>query len=178
MLSRELLSQLEDYLTESLAPSARYQRAAACDAEFAAEMSAPFPSAAKSAETGDLDDYIARNKSDDSFSRHLLALIDQKGLTDVAVYKAAGIDRRHFSKIRGNIGYRPGKATALALCFALGSPLAEAEALLVLAGYSLSSSDTADLIVRFCLERHIYDLIEVNEALDYFGQKPIGVPAQ
>ena len=44
-----------------------------------------------------------------------------------------------------------------------------------MAGYSLSNSDTGDLVVKFCIERKIYDLIEVNEALDYFGQKLLGV---
>ena len=47
--------------------------------------------------------------------------------------------------------------------------------MLELAGYSLSNSDTGDLVIKFCIEKEIYDLIDVNEALDYFGQKGIGV---
>jgi hypothetical protein len=51
----------------------------------------------------------------------------------------------------------------------------QVDELLGLAGYSLSSSDTGDLIVKFCIEKGIYDLMEVNDALVYFGVKALGV---
>ena len=89
-------------------------------------------------------------------------------------YKRAGIDRRHFSKIRCDRYYQPKKPTAIALCLALELNLEETMELLGMAGYSLSSSDTGDLVVKFCIERGIYDLIEVNTALNYFGQKLLG----
>jgi hypothetical protein len=30
-----------------------------------------------------------------------------------------------------------------------------------------------DLVIKFCFERKIYDINDVNLALDYFGLKPI-----
>ncbi|MCW3490678.1 hypothetical protein [Dethiobacter alkaliphilus] len=49
----------------------------------------------------------------------------------------------------------------------------EADKLLSAAGYSLSESDTFDLVIQFCLEKRIYDLHSINQALDYFSLKPL-----
>lgn len=122
-----------------------------------------------------IEDYIKRNKNDETFSTLLLKHIDRLGVSDADIYKAAGIDRRHFSKIRNNRDYRPKKQTALSLCLALKLDKQQTDELLELAGYSLSTSETADLIIMFCIEKGIYDLMDVNEALDYFGQKALGV---
>ena len=117
-----------------------------------------------------VDNYIQQNKTDQTFQSALFAFIDGKGLTDSAIYKSANIDRRHFSKIRSNPTYRPKKQTVLSLCFALHLTKAEAEELLTLAGYTLSPSNIADLIVQFFFEKKRYSLEEVNEALLHFSQ--------
>ena len=106
-----------------------------------------------------------------TFQQSLFALIDEKGMKDSAVYKKADVDRRLFSKIRADAAYHPSKSTAIKLCLALELDMVSAEELLEKAGYCLSLSDTADLVVRYCIEHKIYKLLEVNEALDYFGQE-------
>lgn len=123
----------------------------------------------------DLEEYIRRTRNEETFSTKLLKYIDSTGLSDADIYKKAGIDRRHFSKIRCDRNYRPKKSTVIALCLALELKLEQAEELLGLAGYYLSRSDTSDLIVRFCIENGKHDLADVNEALVYFGMKTIGV---
>jgi hypothetical protein len=70
--------------------------------------------------------------------------IDSRGERDSDVYRRAFIDRRIFSKIRSD------------------------------AGYTLSKSATFDLIISFCLEREIYDLCDVNDILEYFGEHLLG----
>ena len=118
----------------------------------------------------DMSDFIKINKKP-SFSSILLKYIDKLGVNDSEVYKKAGIDRRHFSKIRSNPGYHPGKNTAIALALALGLNLKEAGRLIGAAGYTLSDSETFDLVITFCLDRKIYDINDVNLALDYFSLK-------
>lgn len=114
-----------------------------------------------------------KNHRKPSFQQLLFQLIDEKGASDTDIYKKAWIDRRHFSKIRSNPNYRIGKNTAIALALALELTLASAEELLEAAGFSLSDSDTSDLIIKFCLKNKIYNLHDVNEALVYLNEKPI-----
>ncbi len=110
-----------------------------------------------------------------SFTETLFHLIDARGLTDPTVYKAANLDRRLFSKMR-NPGkkYTPKKNTILALAVALRLPIRETEALLESAGYSLSRSKKLDLIVRWFIEREKYDIYEINEMLERFGEAQLG----
>lgn len=122
-----------------------------------------------------LRDYINNEKSQETFCTKLLKYIDDSGFSDSEIYKKAGVDRRHFSKIRCDKYYQPKKTTAIALCIALELDMDQTRDLLQLAGYSLTNSDTGDLVIKFCIERKMYDLIEVNEALDYFGQKMLGI---
>ena len=42
------------------------------------------------------------------------------------------------------------------------------------AGLTLSRSSTFDVIVRFFIERGIYDLFQLNEALFYYDQPLVG----
>jgi len=120
----------------------------------------------------EIEDFI-KNKRKPTLSEVLFNFIDQKNTSDPVIYKKAGIDRKHFSKIRSNPSYRPKKNTIIALALALELNQDETEELLSSAGYSLSDSDTSDLVIQFCLEKKIYDIDLVNEALDYFSLKPL-----
>ena len=122
--------------------------------------------------SGNLDQLLER--ADDTFQESLLKLIDARGRDDADVYKKADIDRRHFSKIRSNPDYRPKKQTALALALALELNLDETIDLIGRAGYAFSPASRADLIVRYCIEHHIYDLIEVNGFLYRYDQPLLG----
>ncbi len=81
------------------------------------------------------------------------------------------IDRQLFSKIRSNKHYIPAKKTVLALCLALELPRAEADGLLASAGYSLSSAEEYDLVIAFCMEKKIFNFMDINELLDHFGME-------
>ncbi len=116
----------------------------------------------------DLDN-VLKNK-EESFSEMLLRLIDEKGLKDSEVYKRANVDRRLFSKIRGDEDYVPSKKTALSFCFALQLNLAETDRLLGTAGYILSLSSRFDLIIRYLLLKEEYNINFVNIVLEDYGE--------
>lgn len=120
----------------------------------------------------ELDDMLEH--LDAGFSETLLALIDQCGLTDAEVYHRANLSRQLFSKIRSNPAYRPTKPTAVALAMALELDVPATQDLLSRAGLTLSRTSKFDVIVRFFLERGIYDIYQLNEALFAYDQPLVG----
>lgn len=107
---------------------------------------------------------------EESFSNTLLRLIDEKGLKDSEVYKKANIDRRLFSKIRGDEDYMPSKKTAIAFCLALQLNMEEAKKLLETAGYTLSASSRFDLIIMYLIENEEFNIHFANIVLEDYGE--------
>jgi hypothetical protein len=127
------------------------------------EASVSYPHASRS-----LEDLV--HELDETFSEHLIRLIDQKGLDDPYVYKKANVDRKLFSKIKNNIDYKPKKSTALSFAIALELSLDETLDLIGRAGFTLSHSSKFDVIIEFFLQEGIYDMFTINNALFAFGE--------
>lgn len=119
-----------------------------------------------------LDDYL--KEQDAGFTETLLRMIDKKGCKDSVVYKKANLSKQHFSKIRNNPDYKPTKQTAIALALALELNVRETNDLIGRAGYTLSNSSKFDLIIRYFIEKHIYNIVEINIALYEFDQALLG----
>lgn len=119
-----------------------------------------------------LDDILA--KPGETFCDKLFNLIHEKNLDDVDVYKKANLDRKHFSKIRSNVKYKPTKKTALALAIALHLNMDETKDLLARAELALSPSNRGDLVVSYFIERGMFDIWEINNMLFKFGLPTLG----
>lgn len=159
--SKELLKELQQYVGKHLITK-----------NFLMEENICHSYACMPVVKDDMEDFVLNNKKP-SFNKILFNYIDKLGVPDSEVYKKAGIDRRLFSKIRSNSDYHPSKNTALALAFALRLKEQEAHTLLGAAGYTLSDSETFDLVITFCFQRKIYDINDINIALNYFSLKPL-----
>ena len=121
-----------------------------------------------------LDDML-RNM-DRSFSETLLHYIDKKEISDVEAYKRSNVDKKTFSKIRCNDGYRPSKATAVSFAIGLRLSYEETQHLLSTAGMCLSRSNKFDVIIEYFIITGNYDSIfDVNEVLYKFDLPLLGV---
>ena len=110
----------------------------------------------------------------ESFHEMLFLKIDMSGMTDVEVYKRANLDRKLFSKIRSNPAYHPRKQTVLALAIALKLSIEDTVDLLARAEYALSPGNKGDLIVKYFIERGVFDIMAINFALDEYEQPILG----
>jgi len=118
-----------------------------------------------------LSDLVERKV--ETFSEMLLRLIDEKGMTDVEVYKRANIDRRLFSKIRKK-EYIPKKNTVIALVIGLKLNMDEARDLMGRAGYAFSECNRLDIIVEYFINRKNYNIHVINETLFAYEEQQLG----
>lgn len=109
-----------------------------------------------------------------TFQESLFRIIDRKGLKDSVVYKKANIDRRLFSKIKSNVDYKPSKQTVLAFAIALELNLDETLDLLGRAGMTLSKSSEFDIIMEYCIDNRITNIMDINCILFDHDQPLLG----
>ena len=140
------------------------EKASAVEKEACAELSC--------APSDTLDEWL--KQQDDSFAVTLLKLIDKRHMTDVQCYKRANVSKKTFWKINNDPKYKPSKPTVIAFAIALELDLQETEALLKTVGFSLSHSNTFDMIIEFYIQQKIYDIFEINSALYKYDQICLG----
>lgn len=102
-----------------------------------------------------------------TFQQKLFEIIDERKLTGPQVY-GNYITKQVFSKIQSDINYHPNKYTAIALCLSLHLNIDDTLDLIGRAGWTLSPSNKADLVVRGCIINKVYKLMDINALLfDY-----------
>ena len=124
-----------------------------------------------------LKEYISKHKANkekaNDFVTYLYELMDKYGFDKNSdLYDKANISRQHWSKII-NEEIQPSLETVLKLVFALRLNNHECKYLLKKAGYTLASSSTYALVIRYSIENKIYDLNKVNDLLEEYGFKAI-----
>lgn len=110
-----------------------------------------------------LSDVLRQKES--GFSEHLLSLLGECGEKDSAVYRRAGISRQLFHQILNKKDYQPTKSTAIQLALGLRLDVSGTQTLLGKAGYALTRSSKADLVVQYFIERKEYSIVTINAAL-------------
>lgn len=124
-----------------------------------------------------LKEYIVRHRINkektNDFVTYLYELMDKYGFDKNSdLYEKANISRQYWSKII-NKERQPSLETVLKIVFALKLQNHECKYLLKKAGYTLASSSTYALVIRYCIENKIYDLHKVNDYLEEYGFKAI-----
>lgn len=168
MLTEEMRLSLDKYLAENYVETSEQYADYALNVDSVKEAGKCF----SKKETFSLEELV--NEVGESFHEMLFLKIDMSGMTDVEVYKRANIDRKLFSKIRSNPAYHPRKQTVLALSIALKLDLDETVDLLARAEYALSPGSKGDLIVKYFIERGIYDIQTINFALYEYNLPILG----
>ena len=193
-LSRELYLALQEYIERNYVEENREERLAplftirkeAKKASFlrpmavkdSAPMEAPELCEMQMSAVPNYSGFLEENQSalkermnhmEDTFQEYLLYLIESKGLTNAEVYKRALITKQLFSKMKLNPQYHPDKATAMRLCVGARLNLDETKDLLARAGYALSPCDKRDVIFSFFIEHAVFDMIEIDIALEEHG---------
>lgn len=110
-----------------------------------------------------LEDVLKQHEK--TFSEYLLNLIRERDGKVSEVYKRAEVSKQLFSKILNNPEYQPTKSTVIQLAIGLQLDLPGTQKLLEKAGYALTRSSKTDLVVQYYIERKVYSVTFINEAL-------------
>lgn len=166
---KEIMQALNEYMDNYYDPGSDCNTNAS---EYNAELDVVKIAEFTSRDAKNLEDLIG--ELGESFHEMLFRKIGESGLPEADIYKSANIDRKLFSKIRSNPAYHTRKDTVLALAIALKLNLDETVELLEKAGYALSPGSKGDLIIKYFIERKIYDIHVINYALHEFNQPTLG----
>ena len=137
---------------------------------FSAVMPAPFSAPhingkakASAPAANSLREFL--NQTECTFSEYLLDLLREREEKDSAVYHRAQMSRQLFNKIINKRDYQPTKNTAIQLAIGLRLDLPQTQKLLGKAGYALTRSSKADLVVQYFIQRGEYSIVAINTAL-------------
>ena len=103
-------------------------------------------------------------KKEESFSEAVDKYLRDKNIKASDLYNKAYVDRRVYSKM-ANKDYRISKNTAICFCLAMELSLFETQDMLKRLGYTLSNSEDFDIVISYCLENRIYDILKINDYL-------------
>lgn len=107
-----------------------------------------------------------------SFTEKMFELVKVRGIKDSELYGGKYemyFTKQVLSKMRSDRDYHPSKYVSIVVCLVLKLDLYETLDLLERAGFTLSRSRKADLVIRACIENRVYDIFAVNAKLEENG---------
>jgi hypothetical protein len=91
-----------------------------------------------------------------------------KNYTDSIICKRAGMDRGTYSNII--LGkYKAGRNAIICIGLSFELNLKQFEYFMAIAGHCLSDVSKRDIIIKFCIEKEIYNIVDVNSLLFKHG---------
>ena len=114
-------------------------------------------------------EFVKENRKAETFPVLLNKLREERGLKPQDLYKKAFIDRKLYSQIIGKRHYQPSKNTAIAFGLALELPYDNFKVFLQSAGFSLNHNSEFDLVIKYCVQNEIFNLLAVNDLIEERG---------
>jgi len=112
----------------------------------------------------ELDQYV-KNEKNQTFTRHLMKELAERGLTLKGLYKLADLHRSIKQKIElssDSEPYQPEKDTVIKMGMAMQMTFDEMSKLLEAAGLALGTNDKKDIVIKYCIEKKIFDRFKVD----------------
>lgn len=125
-------------------------------------------------EKASIEDYLVDKDNCLTFSKLVKATMEKKGITSKDIYKNTLINRKLFSALNVNDDYIPSRETAIMYCIALKLNYEESDQLLKSAGYSFYEYSNFDKIIKYFLDKKIYNIDTINDALYCYTKKCLG----
>ena len=114
----------------------------------------------------DVEKFVQENRKTETFSVLLNRLREDRKMEARELYKKAFIDRKLYSQIMGKRHYQPSKNTTIAFGLALELSYEDFKVFLQSAGFSLNHNTEFDLVIKYCIQNKIYNVLTVNEMLE------------
>lgn len=118
-----------------------------------------------------LEDAI--NNTGEAFIDMLIRLMNERDMTEVQVYKAAGIQKGTFNKIMNGGTKKPSIETLAAIAMAMKLSYEETINLLASCGMAFSASSKFDIIVSWFIKAGNYNIWELDQQLFKYGYKTL-----
>lgn len=108
------------------------------------------------------------SEEEKTFQQKFFEHVDASGMKDSQIYYMI-LSKAAFSNLRSDIYYQPSKKTAVAFCIRLKLSLSDTEDLLERAGFVLSKSSMADMIVKGAIVNNAYDFDYIDTIMEEKG---------
>ena len=107
------------------------------------------------------------------FVTTLIGLMEERGIGDAEMSSRMGWTPEDMAALRTDGQCCPVKDQVFAFGLALELKRDEMQRLLTSAGYTLSEDEVYDIVLLHCMDRGVFGLEDVNDALKCFNLKPI-----